>query len=237
MAALWFIVRDDQEHGPLDGQQLKAHATAGQLHPHDLIRRADWPAPRAARVVKTLFQAAPAPLPPGGAGGVRNGLARLRAVGGPLAGGGTAADPRARPAVRGVARGRRGRFVRPFVVLAEAAVLAVLWILAGVLAQMLGRGVAHPYRRTFIALGVSLVPLAVGLALVLLAGALFPEVTLAGGYLAAISAAFFFIGLQAAGDVPWGRLAYAFPILLGLTGAGGSLLSARLFLAYSGFSG
>jgi hypothetical protein len=53
--ALWFVIRDGNEQGPVTAGQLKEMAATGKLQPADLVRRDDMQAPRGASTIKGLF--------------------------------------------------------------------------------------------------------------------------------------------------------------------------------------
>lgn len=53
--ALWFVVREGDEEGPVTAGQLKEMAATGKLQPGDLVRRDDMQTPREASTIKGLF--------------------------------------------------------------------------------------------------------------------------------------------------------------------------------------
>ncbi|HMP59478.1 MAG TPA: DUF4339 domain-containing protein [Gemmatales bacterium] len=65
MAQNWFVIRGNNEQGPLTAQRLKEMAANGQLRPTDKVRREDMERPKQASEVKGLFppptEAAPPP--------------------------------------------------------------------------------------------------------------------------------------------------------------------------------
>lgn len=57
MAQNWYVIRGNNEQGPLTAQRLKEMAGSGQLRPTDKVRREDMERPKLASEVKGLFPA------------------------------------------------------------------------------------------------------------------------------------------------------------------------------------
>lgn len=55
MSSEWFVLRGGREYDPFTVQQLHDHVAQGHLHPDDLVRRADLPAPQRAGDIEGLF--------------------------------------------------------------------------------------------------------------------------------------------------------------------------------------